>query len=80
MLSADFKLKSDDDAKVMQNALNIAYPTVTDDDKKAVTFRHAGNQWTFIRGNFIAPKLLGFIFQTDDSGKITSAKFSLQIQ
>lgn len=76
MLNPDFKLKSDSDAKDMQAALDAAYPIVGDSDKKAATFIHSGNQWTFVRGKFFDKKL-GFIFQTDASGTITSAKFAL---
>ncbi len=78
LLNADFKLKGDDDAKTMQQALDAIYPIVGDDDKKVEAFTHDGDQWTFVRGNFIGKKL-GFIFQTDPSGAITSARFSLSI-
>lgn len=78
MLNTSFKLQSDGDAKDMHAALDAIYPIVGDDDKKAATFVHKGNQWTFIRGKFF-DKRLGFIFETDPSGTITSAKFSLSI-
>jgi hypothetical protein len=77
MLNPSFKLKTDDDAKSMQTALDAAYPIVTDDDKKAEKFRHTANQWVFARGKFFNDDL-GFVFQTDDSGAITSAKFTLK--
>ncbi len=77
MLNPDFKLKTDDDAKSMQAALDSAYPVITDDDKKAEKFRRTGNQWVFARGKFFNDDL-GFVFQTDDSGTITSAKFTLK--
>lgn len=78
MVSPSFKLKSDADAKDMQAALDVAYPIIGDDDKKAATFRHSGTQWTFVRGKFFN-NYLGFVFDTDANGTITSAKFSLKI-
>lgn len=78
MLSPSFKLKSDSDAKDMQAALDVVYPIVGDDDKKSASFRHSGTQWTFVRGKFFN-NLLGFVFDTDANGTITSAKFSLKI-
>jgi hypothetical protein len=77
MLNPDFKLKTDDDAKTMQSSLDTIYPLITDDEKKAEKFRHTGNQWVFARGKFFNDDL-GFVFQTDDSGTITSAKFTLK--
>jgi hypothetical protein len=79
MFNPSFTLQSDDDAKTLQTALDLAFPTATDDDKKLVAFRHSGQDWTFIRGAFLNNKVLGFIFTTDAQGKITAAKFSLEI-
>jgi hypothetical protein len=79
MLSPDFKLQGDDDAKALQSALDQVFPPVTDDEKKAVAFRHNGNDWTFIRGKFMDNKVLGFVFTTDSAGKVSGVKFSLQI-
>lgn len=78
MLNPAFKLKSDSDAKDMQAAMDVVYPIIGDDDKKAATVRHSGTQWTFIRGKFFN-NFLGFVFETDANGTITSAKFSLKI-
>lgn len=78
-LNPSFKLKTDTDAKAMQSSLDVLYPIIGDDDKKAETFKHAGNKWTFIRGKFFDHHM-GFIFETDASGAIKSAKYSLQIQ
>jgi hypothetical protein len=78
MISPSFALKSDADAKDMQAAMDLIYPLITDDEKKAEAFHHEGNKWTFIRGPFFNNKM-GFVFETDASGKITSAKYSLKL-
>ena len=78
MVSPSFTLKTDDDAKQLQTALDALFPPVTDDDKKAVAFAHTGHDWMFYRGTFFAKKL-GFVFTTDDAGKVTGVKFSLQL-
>jgi hypothetical protein len=79
MINPDFKLKSDDDAKTMQTALDAAYPIIgSDDDKKAEAFKHVGNQWIFIRGNFFQDKM-GYVFDVDADGKIKSAKYMLKL-
>ena len=78
-LNPDFKLKTDDDAKALQDALDRIYPFVMDSDKKLEAIKHNGNQWTFVRGNFMNGKVLGFIFEVDAAGAIKSVKFSLQI-
>ncbi len=78
MLNGDFTLRTDDDAKVLQSALDELYPVASDDDKKVVAFHHDGHEWSFVRGAFF-DKHLGFIFTTDDGGKITDVKFSLKL-
>ena len=78
MINPAFKLKTDDDAGVMQAALDAAYPIVGDDDKKAEKFTHNGHEWRFIRGKFF-DKEMGYLLTTDDSGAITSAKFMLKL-
>jgi hypothetical protein len=78
MINPDFKLKSDADSAAMQRALDLAYPILGDDDKKAESVVHTGNQWMFVRGLFFKDKL-GFIFETDADGSIKSAKFSLKL-
>jgi len=55
VLKADFTLKSDADAHVFQDALDVLYPIGTKfnkDDLNAKAIRHYGNQWTFVRGKF----------------------------
>jgi hypothetical protein len=79
MIKSDFKLKTDDDAKTMQTALDAAYPIIgSDDDKKAEAFKHVGDQWIFIRGNFFQDKM-GYVFDVDADGTIKSTKFKLKL-
>ena len=78
MLNPDFKLKTDADAKLLQQALDAAYPIIGDSDKKAESFRHAGGQWILVRGVFFDDKL-GYIFEVDASGTIKSVKFTLKL-
>ena len=78
MLTPSFKLRTDDDAKGMQSAMDVIYPLITDDEKKAVAIQHTGNRWTFIRGKFFDHHM-GFILETDADGTIKSAKYSLQL-
>ena len=78
MFKAGFALKTDADAKLLQQALDILYPPFTDEDKKLVAFVHAGNQWTFVRGKFFDGKK-GYVFTTDAAGAITRAKFVLKM-
>ena len=74
----NFKLKTDEDAKTMQAALDAVYPVIGDDDKKAVSFSHNGTEWTFIRGKFF-DKHMGFVFKTDGNGMIVEARYSLKV-
>ena len=78
MLNAAFRLKTDDDAKVLQHAMDMAYPILGDDDKKAEGIRHVGAQWMLIRGVFFDSKL-GYIFEADADGVIKSVKFELKL-
>lgn len=78
LLNPDFKLRTDADAKKLQQALDTAYPIISDSDKKSEAFRHAGHAWTFIRGDFFDSKM-GYIFETDAGGAIKSVKFLLKL-
>jgi hypothetical protein len=78
MLHPDFRLRTAADATTLQQALDVAYPIVMDRDKKTKTFRHAGHQWIFVRGEFFDSKS-GYIFETDASGAITSVKYQLKL-
>ncbi len=78
MLNPAFRLRTDADAAVLQQALDAMYPIVSDSDAKLKGFHRAGNQWKFVRGDFFEDKL-GFLFETDAGGAITSAKFQLRL-
>jgi hypothetical protein len=79
LLKADFTLKTDADAKVFQDALDVLYPidtTFNKDDLNARAVKHKGNQWIFIRGKFF-DHFKGFIVTTDAGGKVTGVKWTL---
>jgi hypothetical protein len=78
MLVADYKLKTDADAKAMQDAMDVIYPIFGDDDKKVEGFKRVGDLWVFMRGAFFADKM-GFVFETDADGVIKSAKYMLKL-
>ncbi|HTW93171.1 MAG TPA: hypothetical protein VMD30_00155 [Tepidisphaeraceae bacterium] len=77
-VNPSFKLATDDDAKTMQAAFDALYPIASTDDQKVEGFKHSGNEWTFIRGKFFQNSM-GFVVDTDASGVVTGAKFSLQL-
>ena len=80
VVKKDFKLKSESDAKVFQEALDKVYPIRgfgSDKDVKAIKKTDAG--WTFIRGKFFK-NLSGFIIKTDAAGSIKAIDFSLRIK
>jgi hypothetical protein len=79
LISPKFTLKSDQDGQAFQEALDALYPISDDDDSKLKSVKHDGNQWTFIRGKFFS-HFLGFVVTTDDAGKITGIKYSLEIK
>lgn len=79
LFKPDFTLKSEADSHLMQDALDVMYPidtTFNKDDINAKAIRHAGSQWTFIRGKFF-DHFRGFIITTDNSGKVTAVKWTL---
>ncbi|HEX5314725.1 MAG TPA: hypothetical protein VFX38_07485 [Gammaproteobacteria bacterium] len=82
LLKPDFRLKSDEDAHVLQDALDVLYPiddSFGGEDAQAKTIRHAGNVWTFVRGKFFE-HFKGFVFTTDESGAVTKVQYSLDIK
>ncbi|MGA7966825.1 MAG: hypothetical protein WCB49_13245 [Gammaproteobacteria bacterium] len=82
LLNADFRLKSDEDAHTLQNALDVLYPISSNfggEDAKAKTIKHTGNEWTFVRGKFFE-HFKGFVFTTNADGVITNVKYSLDIK
>jgi hypothetical protein len=78
MLNPAFKLKTNDDAKMLQQALDVAYPIIGRDDEKAKSFRRSGSRWIFVRGVFFESKL-GYVFDVDSSGVVKSVKFMLKL-
>ena len=78
LLNPDFRLKTDDDAKALQSALDAAYPIIGDDNKKVEAIRHTGNQWIMVRGAFF-DKTMGYTFDVDADGVIKSVKYVLKL-
>jgi hypothetical protein len=79
LVKPDFKLKADADGKAFEAALDLLYPPDTRYDEKRKAIRHAGTQWTFIRGEFI-DNFKGLVVATDADGTITSIKYSREIK
>jgi hypothetical protein len=78
MMNPGFRLASAEDALVLQQALDTAYPISGSDDKKAKTYRRTGNEWIFVRGVFFG-KSKGFVFEVDAGGAIVAAKYVLKL-
>jgi hypothetical protein len=78
MLSPAFRLRTDADAVVLQEALDAVFPITMDRDRKVKAFRRAGNQWSFLRGEFFEDKL-GYLFETDATGAVKSVKYRLRL-
>ena len=78
LLNPAFKLRTEADGKLLQQALDAAYPINSESDKKAKAMRHKGRTWTFVRGEFFDSKL-GYIFETEAGGAIKSVKFVLKL-
>jgi hypothetical protein len=80
LIKTDFTLKSTDDAKVFQDALDAIYPVdPLGFDKEAAAakkFKQDGKQWTFIRGTTYEKKNKGYVITVDDAGKVTGVKYS----
>jgi hypothetical protein len=74
-----FRLVRDDDAKLLQRALDVIYPILSGTDKDAETFHHANDRWLFVRGTFFE-KSKGYVFKTDANGIITSVEYSLDLK
>jgi hypothetical protein len=78
MLNPEFRLHGVESAALFQQALDVAYPIIGSGDQKAKTFMQEGNRWIFVRGLFFKDRL-GFIVETDGSGRIKSMKFVLKL-
>ncbi len=82
LIRETFKLKTEEDAKTLEAALDTLYP-VSDRfggaDKKAKAIKKGMNRFVFVRGEFFKD-LKGFVFETDESGGISSVKYSLKLK
>jgi hypothetical protein len=78
LLNPSLRLTSDSDLKTVQSAFDIVYPIVSMQDMSVRDYRHAGNQWTLVRGVFFDKKM-GFVLTTDASGAVTDVKYVLKL-
>ncbi len=81
LIKKSFQIKTLDDARMIETALDILYPTTsryTYGSLRGNTIRQQGNQWFFIRDRFFSD-LEGFIFKTNDDGNILSVSYSLNL-
>ena len=81
LLKKNALIKSMEDARIIEAALNILYPATNQyayDNLKGKTIRQEGNQWFFIRGTYFKD-LKGFIFKTDENGTILAISYSLNL-
>ncbi|MBT3200648.1 MAG: hypothetical protein HN350_12115, partial [Phycisphaerales bacterium] len=81
MIRKDFKLKTQQDFKALEAALDTLYP-ISDSfggrDKKAKAIIQKDSSVIFVRGEFFK-KFKGFIFKTDKNGSIVNVSYSLGI-
>lgn len=81
LIKKDFKLKTNEDAKTVEDALDVLYP-ISDSfggkDLKAKAIKREDGQVTFIRGEFF-DHLKGFIFEIDEKGTISKVHYSLKL-
>ncbi len=78
----DFKLKTQQDLKAMEAALDTIYPISNSfggRHKKAKAIIRKDASVIFVRGEFIK-NLKGFIFKTDKNGSIVDVSYSLTIK
>jgi len=82
MIKKKFALKTEQDARILEAALDELYP-ISDSfggrDKKVKAIKRQGANFIFVRGVFFK-KLSGFIFETDGKGAVTDVKYSLRIK
>ena len=76
----DLRIKTDVDAKVVEQALDVLHPIsgFGGRDKAFKAIRHADNVWTFVRGKFFKERK-GFVVTTDDTGAVKEVRYSLDI-
>jgi len=79
LINKTFKLKTEQDAKTLEAALDELYPIFGGRNKKAKAIRRQGQTVTFVRSAFFK-KLGGFVFETDANGAIMNVRYSLKIE
>ncbi len=78
MLKPELRLRTTADATMVQKALDTIFPPFMESERKLLTFKHAGTQWIFVRGEFFESKS-GYVFETDADGAIQSVKYMLRL-
>jgi len=80
LISKSFKLKTEADAKVFEEALDSLYPlSKFGSSKKAKAIKKTPAGWAFIRGTFFKD-LKGFEVATDANGTVQSIGYNLKIK
>jgi hypothetical protein len=75
-----FRLSDQDQAQVLQTALDEIYPVSTfGSEKPPREIRQSGTTWEFIRGKFFKD-YKGFVVTTTEEGMITGIAYSLSIK
>jgi hypothetical protein len=78
LLKPTFKLRTNADAKVLQQALDVVFPYFMESDKKVRGFRRSGKAWIFARDALLGPTS-GYVFETNAGGAIRSVKYLLEL-
>ena len=76
ILSKQFKIKSKENAQVLEAALDKLFP-ISSFEITYKAMRQEGQKWIFIRGKFFEGEA-GFVFTTDKDGRITEVEYFLQ--
>jgi len=79
MIRSDFKLASDDDAEILQRALDLILPTIPQQDNWEEHFSHDGDHWIFVRGSRTVginqPRNRDVVVTTGSKGTITDVRY-----
>jgi len=78
IINPAFKLKTDADAAIMQNALKLIYPDQVKLFGPKWKILHDNNMWIFVTSSLLNDS--GFIFKTNADGTIVSAEYSFDVQ
>ena len=79
ILSKTFTVKNEADAKVFEAALDKLYPILMMSDKEFKEHFKKANKWYFVRGGLFEDRM-GFVLTTDQTSKVTSIEFSMEIK